>query len=200
MKHYYTPEQIAFLSENVKGHSNEELKNLFNHRFGLSLGTNQIKAAKHNRGLSSGLDGRFKKGNEPQNKGTKGLTGANCTSFKKGNKSWNYKLVGTERVNSDDYVDIKIADPNKWRAKHLLVWERANGLVPKGHVVIFGDGNRRNFELDNLILVTRGQLAILNKNNLIQDDAELTRTGIIVADIFQKIEKRKKAKYSKSNR
>ena len=74
----------------------------------------------------------------------------------------------------------------------MLVWERENGPVPKGHVVIFGDRNRRNFEINNLILVSRKQLVRLNQNNLIQNDAELTKTGVIVADIYGKLGERKK--------
>jgi hypothetical protein len=124
----------------------------------------------------------------------KGLQiGGEETQFKKGNRPHNYKPVGTERVNGEGYVDVKVADPNKWRSKHILIWEKENGPVPKGHVIIFGDGNRLNLELDNLILVSRKQLAILNKNNLIQKDADLTRTGIIVADIYRKINEQKKA-------
>ncbi|MNC69024.1 hypothetical protein D3C75_1196760 [compost metagenome] len=82
-----------------------------------------------------------------------------------------------------------------WRGKHLIVWELHCGRsVPKGHVVIFGDGDRRNFDPDNLILVTRGQLAIMNKRGLIQKDAELTRSGVILADIIQKMGERKRSK------
>jgi hypothetical protein len=35
--------------------------------------------------------------------------------------------------------------------------------VPDGHVVIFLDSDVDNFALDNLVLVTRGELAIMNK-------------------------------------
>ncbi|MHB8182844.1 MAG: HNH endonuclease signature motif containing protein, partial [Candidatus Desulforudaceae bacterium] len=105
------------------------------------------------------------------------------------------KPVGTERVNADGYVDIKIQDgkaQKNWRGKHLLTWEEHHGRpVPPGHAVIFGDRNRRNFNPDNLILVSRKQLAIMNKNNLIQGNAELTRTGIIIADVLKKIGDRK---------
>ena len=123
----------------------------------------------------------------PANKGLKGIGGWEPTQFKEGNRPWNYLPVGSERINGDDYVDIKIDDPHKWKGKHILVWESINGPVPKGYVVIFGDRNRRNFEPDNLILVSRKQLVRLNQHNLIQDDAELTRTGIIIADIYGKI-------------
>ena len=118
----------------------------------------------------------------------------NTDAISKGQKPHNYKPVGSERVNGDGYVDVKIADPNKWRAKHRLLWEEENGPIPKGYVIIFGDGNRRNFQQDNLILVSKSQLAILNKNQLIQNDADLTRAGIVIADIYKKIGERKKNK------
>lgn len=142
---------------------------MFNAHFvGVQLKSSQIKAFVKNHGLKSGIDARFKLGSEPFNKGKeKTWIGGEATQFKKGHKPHNYVPVGSERVNGDDYVDIKIADPNRWRGKHLIVWEEQNGRpVPKGHAVIFGDGNRRNFERDNLILVSRGQLAIMNKNGL----------------------------------
>jgi hypothetical protein len=195
MPHKFTPEQTKFIAENVKGRGNKELTELFNVHFGLNLSVSQIKAFKKNRKLSSGLDGQFKKGHVPFNKGKKGvITGGQATQFKKGHKPWNYMPVGSERVNGDGYVDIKIADPNKWKPKHHIIWEKAYGQIPKGYAVIFGDGNRFNFDINNLILVSRGQLALLNKHNLIQNDADLTRTGVIIADLYKKIGERKRNK------
>ncbi|TLS37758.1 HNH endonuclease signature motif containing protein [Pseudalkalibacillus caeni] len=196
MPHRYTTEQVKFLTQNIEGRSRKELHEMFNDHFGLNLNLSQITSALKNRGLSNGLDSRFKPGRVPFNKGKTGpgAGGWEPTQFKKGHKPHNYKPVGTERVNGDGYVDIKIADPNKWRTKHNLIWEKENGPVPKGHVVIFGDGNRYNFDLDNLILVSRKQLAMLNKHNLIQKDADLTRTGVMLADLYRKIGERKKAK------
>lgn len=188
----FTLEQIKFIENHVKGRGNQELAEIFNNHFGLDLSCTQIKMFKKNHKLSSGLNGRFQPGHEPYNKGKKGVVGGwKPTEFKPGHRPHNHKPVGTERVNGDDYVDIKIADPNKWKGKHILVWEEYNGPVPERHAIIFGDGNRRNFEPDNLVLVSRKQLAVMNKKNLIQNDAELTRTGIIIADIFRKISDRK---------
>jgi len=190
--HYFTLEEAEFLKEHVPGRGNPELTEMFNAHFSLNLGLNQIKAYKKNHKLSSGLDGRFPPKHTPFNKGKKGIGGWEPTQFKEGNRPWNYQPVGSQRINGDGYVDIKIADPNKWKGKHILTWEAANGPVPKGHAVIFGDGNKRNFELDNLILVSRKQLVRLNQHNLIQNDAELTRTGVIIADIYNKIGARKR--------
>jgi len=190
--HHFTPDQAEFIREHVAGRGNLELTDMFNARFCSALSINQIKAYKKNHNLSSGLNGRFNLGRVPHNKGKKGVGGWEPTQFKKGNKPWNYLPVGTERVNSDGYVDVKITDPKTWKQKHLIIWEEANGPIPKGHVLIFGDGNPKNVTLENLILVSRKQLVRLNQKNLIQNDIELTRSGIIIADIFNKIGERKK--------
>jgi hypothetical protein len=190
--HRYTTDQVIFLTENITGHSSAELLAMFNTHFGLNLSLSQIRAFKKNHSLSSGLDCKFKPGHVPFNKGKEGIGGWEPTQFKKGHKPHNYKPIGTERVNGDDYVDVKIADPNKWKAKHRIIWEEANGPIPKGSVLIFADGNKLNVQLDNLLLVSRKQLARLNQNHLISDNPELTKTGIIIADIYSKIGERKK--------
>lgn len=191
--HFYTPEQVDFLRTNIAGRSYAEMTALFNARFGTHLRVMQISGALKNRGICNGRDTRIRPGTTPHNKGRPGNAGWKSTQFKSGQMPWNYKPVGTERVNTDGYTEIKVADPKKWRAKHVILWEQANGPVPKRHAVIFGDGNRSNFEPDNLILVSRRELAVVNKMGLIQNDADLTRTGIVIADIYLKIGERKKA-------
>ncbi|APH22398.1 HNH endonuclease [Clostridium botulinum] len=193
MAYQYTKEQIKFITKNVKGRSNRELTEMFNNNFGLDLKISQIKSFKKNHKLDSGLDGRFKPGHIPFNKGIKGVYAKGCekTWFKKGSTPINHRPVGSERITVDGYTEIKVEEPNKWRLKQQLIWEKCNGPVPKGYVVIFGDGNQHNFNPDNLILVSRQQLLILNRNKLIQKDADLTRTAIIIADLHQKISQRK---------
>lgn len=195
MAHQYTIKQKIFIEEHVAGRTSDELTKMFNEHFGVEISIKQIRGFKKRFKLKSGLNTRFADGHTPFNKGKKGCSsGGQATQFKKGDIPHNYKPVGTERVNSDGYVDIKIADPNKWRAKHLVIWEEVNGPLPKGHAVIFGDKNRRNFNLENLILVNQRQLGSLNARGLIQNDADGTRVGVAIADIYQAINDRKKAK------
>src|SRR5690349_10069864 len=128
MVHHFTPEQRDFIKNNAPGRGTGELTELFNAHFGLNLPIGKIKSFKGNHKISSGLTGRFEKGHVPANKGKKGISqGGVETQFRKGHKPHNYVPVGSERVNGYDYVDIKIADPNKWRGKHLIVWEQHNG-------------------------------------------------------------------------
>jgi len=187
MAHKYTVEQSKFILDNYYGKTTKELVILFNAQFGTHIKYDQLRAYKKNRKLSSGVVTKFKRGHAPANKGIKGAGGWEPTQFKKGHRPYNYQAVGTERINGDGYIDIKIADPNKWRGKHILIWEKHNGPIPKGHVVIFGDRNKRNFYIDNLLLISRKQLLMMNRKNLIQSDTELTKTGIIIADIENKI-------------
>jgi len=196
MTNLFTMEQEKFIKEHVKGSLNQSLTDLVNEKFNLSITTKQMKRWKANHGLSSGLRGS--EGMAPPNKGTKGLynVGGNQTSFKPGQQALNYKPVGTERIDLDGYLIVKVLDDGpwhkRWRHKHKVLWEEENGPIPKGHALIFADQNKANISLENLILVTRGQLATLNKKSLLSNDAELTRTGIIIVDIAQKMSGRKK--------
>lgn len=195
MGHKYTDKQVEFIKKNVKGITNKYLTELFNKKFNTNLKLQQIKSFKANRGLKSELDCRFKKGNIPVNKGKKGLCGANRTSFKKGNKSYNRVPIGSKRITKDGYIQIKIQDgklQNNWKGKHIIIWEKHNGPLPKGHAIIFGDGNKRNFNIDNLILVSRYQLLLLNQHNLIKNDTNLTKVAVNIVDLEIKIKERSK--------
>lgn len=186
--HFYSPEELEWLKTNVSGRPWKVVTEMFNEYFNVDITYKNLSSAAKRYGIKNGVNAQFPKGQVPFNKGMKGVNfGGKETQFKTGNKPHNYKPVGTERINGDGYVDIKVADPKKWKGKHVVVWEQANGPVPRGHAVIFGDGNRRNFEVDNLILVSRKQLAILNQRGLIRDNTDLTKTGVVIADLYLKI-------------
>ena len=95
------------------------------------------------------------------------------TEFKPGNRPGNALPVGTERIRKDGITEIKHAEPNQWRSKHALIYEQHHGPIPNGFVVIFADSNRMNFALDNLVLVTRAELARLNQQHYRQEKPEL---------------------------
>lgn len=198
MARLFTSEQHAYLIRIAEGRTTNEIAELLNKKFSLSITPRQIQIYKKNHGIKSNVSTTFKKGQAPANKGTKGLynVGGNRTSFKPGQRPKNYKPVGYERIDRDGYALIKVQDDGpwhkRWRFKHVVLWEKVNGPIPKGHCLLFLDGNKLNITLENLQLITRAQLARLNQNHLITDNAELTKSGIIIADIFSKIGERKK--------
>ena len=213
MNRKYTQEHIDYIAANIQGRPFKELTEMFNKQFGMNLKVSAIVSLSNRHGLHNGRDTRlnkgykptqFKKGHTPFNKGMKGVflggETAEACQFKKGNKSWNWVPIGSERVNGDGYIDVKVDDGKKqknWKGKHIIAWEEHHGSpVPPGHIVIFGDGDSRNFDPENLICISRKQLVRLNQKNLIQNDTELTKTGVIIADICNKIgELKKKIKH-----
>lgn len=191
MPHKYTDKQKEFIRKNAIGKSTKELTNMINEKFDINLKSNQIRAYKKNHKIVSGLDSKFSKGHTPWTKGKK-RTWHSLTEFKKNSVPHNYLPVGTERVNGNGYIDIKIADPKTWKAKHIIIWEEKNGKVPEGYKLAFADQDKSNVSLENIILVSKQQQLIMNKKGLFFKDAEITRTGAIIAKVHQSIYERSK--------
>ena len=191
----YTEEHIEFIRQNVEGRFYSELRDMFNKRFKMSLSVPTIRELVYRHGLKNNMQSetRFKKGHTPWHKGMKGLKFSDGrTCFKKGRKPYNIAPVGTEVLEVDGYTKKKIAEPDVWVHKHRIIWEEANGKIPDGYVIIFLDGNKQNMKLDNLMLVSRRQTAVMAKKGLYSKDPDVTRTGAIVADVVLKTAERKR--------
>jgi hypothetical protein len=177
----------------------------FNERFGRDVSAQALHALRKRRGWKTGRSGCFAKGQEPHNKGKPFPVAAshpNCrkTHFTKGERRGVavslYKPIGTERVSKDGYRERKIHDgmplQSRWRAIHLIEWERLNGPVPKGHALKCLDGDRQNTSPSNWMAVPRALLPRLAGGNryrrvLAYDDAapELRPALIVIAKIEQ---------------
>lgn len=57
-------------------------------------------------------------------------------------------------------------------------------------LVIFLDGNKENFDPDNLAVVTRKELMILNHEKMLTADKDLSKTGVLVAKLKMKIKEK----------
>jgi len=180
------PEMVEFMMNFIPGHEEHEIRSEFLNKFGIELSEGQIGNFKHKYHIKSGTDGgRFKKGQKAHNKGKKVSSEVykRCapTMFKKGNIPHNHREIGSTRLSTDGYIMIKIAEPNKWQLFQRYVWEKENGRkLLKNECVIFLDGNKENFDPDNLMAIKRSELARVNQNHRITDDPELTKTGIYV--------------------
>lgn len=211
MYHQYTTEEQKFMQEYVYGHSYRQIQEAFIKQFGWEINMNQLKNYLKRNNLKTGSTGGFEEGHTPANKGKQMspevYEKVKATMFKKGNLPQTHKPVGTESIRqhknrkNDKYMWVKIAEPDAWKMKHVLVWEKHHGAVPEGKIVIFLDGDHKNCEIDNLALVDRATHARLNQNHLRYQDKELTEAGINTArlmtalgDAKRNIEQLKKAK------
>lgn len=185
-----------FIARNIKGTRTHELLDMVNKTFNTSYTHTQVDGYTKRYGLKSGLDTTFKKGNVPFNKGLKGqcAPGSEKGWFKKGQTPKNHRQVGSERISKDGYVEIKVAEPNKWKLKHRVIWEQHNGSVPRNYVVIFLDGNKLNIDISNLALISRSELKIMNQVGLKYENAAATKAGVMIAKAIDTKNKRKKKK------
>lgn len=180
------PEMAEFMMNFIPGHEESEIRAEFLEKFGIELSESQIGNFKHKYHVKSGTNGgRFKKGQKAHNKGKKvsaeTYRKVKPTMFKKGNIPHNHREIGSTRIDTDGYIMIKVAEPNKWQLFQRYVWEKENGRkLQKNECVVFLDGNKSNLEPDNLMAIKRSELARVNKNHRITDDPELTKTGIYV--------------------
>lgn len=123
--------------------------------------------------------------------------------FEKYHIPWNKVKLGSE-MEDGGYIRVKISNhPNsrtRWRLKHHIIYEKyhPNIKIGKTDRVIFLDGNKRNFDIHNLKLVSLSeQIAIskLQKNYICEEKLELLE--LIKANLkIKKIEKLIQEKYS----
>lgn len=127
------------------------------------------------------------------------------TTYKKGHKSHNAVNVGDEKMrysgshpDDEGYVYVKVCDGklNKnWKPKQQVIWEKKYGEIPDGHKVIFLDGNRFNFDINNLALVSNGEELHVNKLNIVSGNPELKKTAVLaVKTRFKTLEKERNMK------
>lgn len=119
---------------------------------------------------------RFEPGHVPANKGLRrpGWAPGRMaeTQFKagclNGRAAMLWLPIGATRWTKEGYLQLKVTDTGNtvtdFVEAHRLIWEDSNGPIPAGSVVVFRDGDRENLLIENLELVTRGEL--LRRNSV----------------------------------
>jgi HNH endonuclease len=205
----WTPEQVAMLYARYPHESSVVLANEMGiklHRIYAKV--NKLGISKTEAYLNSpaagrltggqGYSYRYPKGHVPANKGKKGINypGMKPTQFKPGEKSKNWMPVGSERVNSEGILQLKISDtgypPVDWVGMHVLVWQATQGALLKTHVLRFKDGNKSNVTLENLECITQKENMRRNSIHTILPK-ELAQLAQLRGAINRKINRRQKS-------
>ena len=191
MRHSWTEAEKNKLREFVPGHFIYEIRDEMERTFGWRPNVAQIKNMQQKLNVRCGKQWSWPKGHPPHNKGKHYNAGGRSveTRFKKGTIPPNYRPVGSKRLTVDGYHMVKIADPNVWILTHKLIYEQHYGKVPDGEFVIFLDRNKNNLDIDNLISVTRGELAKINKRGILDYPKELKRSAVIAIKLEENVRK-----------
>ena len=204
--HRWTDAEKARLAEIAPGRTSCEIQRIMTGEFGDHFGGKRIAAALKRYGIATGVDTRFKPGQEPPNKGKTwdemGFTPEQRAAmqrgqFKPGHLPHNASQpIGSERVDiKDGYVYVKVAerktDPrsahDNWKPKHHVVYEQAHGAIPEGCNIVFADRDRRNFDPANLVAVPRKLWSTITKRKLAYHDADSLRAAMGVARLDQAV-------------
>lgn len=199
-RHSWTKEEIDFVKEVYPYYSNADISEMIFEKFGWRPSRHKLYHIKRNYKIPDKVipnSSHFKKGFTPWNKGKPMSEDVrekvSKTWFKKGQRSLTHRPVGSKRVTVDGYTQIKVADPDVWELYHRVVWEKAHGeKLKEDEVIIFADGNKSNFEIDNLVKISRFSLLYLNRNNMIFEDKDLTKAGVAVSKLHEKMYERRK--------
>lgn len=196
-----SPEMAEWMASFIPGHTEREIAEGFEERFGVRLTRSQIKNFKSSRGIRSGTHGGcFEPGHEPANKGRpwsewmpeESAERCRATQFKEGQLPHNAfgRPVGFERVNRDGYVEVKVKDGRQskandnYRLKHRVVWERSNGRkLEPGEVVVFADRDKRNFDPENLVAVSMSDWAVISNRGIPYCDRETLEAAVMAAKV-----------------
>jgi len=104
----------------------------------------------------------FKKGHRPWNADLKGIHLSPGSEFKPGRPNERRVPVGTIRIrtrrrDNKPRAFVKIGEPDKWRLRAVIVWERAHGPIPHGKLIHHVDDDTLNDAIENLECITRAE-------------------------------------------
>lgn len=190
----WTPEEEAYMrqhyadtqSQAIADHLGRSLRKVYAKASCMDLNKSPAFLASEASGrmkrpLHGGKAYWFKPGHTVHNKGMKGFCapGSEKGWFSKDNRPHNYKEVGSLRINSEGYLDIKLADgKNQW-----FLLARYNWFLHTGHwttrdeCIWYKNGDKHDCAPENLEVITRRQH--LERTSLHRLPPEMVRTILL---------------------
>lgn len=99
----------------------------------------------------------------------------------------NHLPIGTERVQDGDRIYVKVAR-NRWIGKQRYVYEKYHKVkLTPNDFIVFLDGDKTNFNIDNLYKITRYEGAHLGNICAHSKSKDVRRVSIDIAKLMIKI-------------
>lgn len=105
------------------------------------------------------------------------------TQFQRGRASENKLPLGSvtvRTVRGKKRAWVKIAEPNVWRLRAVVEWEKVHGPVPAGKLIHHRDHDSLNDAPGNLVALTRKEHAAEHQRELVL--AAAARLGLRLCD------------------
>lgn len=166
MRNKYSKEFENWLKDYATTHTREQIIKKANSKFGYDIGLNALRKYLYRHNIKD-LEYNKNKAN-----------------------SSNAKSIGSEWYRNDGMVLVKEAN-GKWDYKQRVVYKQHYGEIPKNHFVIFLDGDRTNYDINNLKLVSNRVASVVANQGLFTKDKNLTETSLINGELIVKIKELK---------
>lgn len=166
MRNRYTKEFEDFIRENISKYTREDLRLLLEDKFNIKLSSDALRRYLNRKHIKE----RY-------------------IDYAKHNVRNNsvYKCpVGAEQITKEG-VFIKIAQPDVWRRKSRVMYEKYHNCKLKDdEYIVFLNQNNQDFSKENLIKSSRREIAHLHNNKTFSSDPELTKLGLLAAKLMIK--------------
>ena len=161
----YEKKLVDFIEKNRMRYDTNEMVKLINEKYGRKISTKTLRKYYYRHNLE------FKR------------------IYNRTDKCVFAKRVGFESPpDKNGLIKIKIND-KQWQYKQRYLYEKYNNTkIDENCVIIFADGDKTNFNKENLIAVPReiaGTFYIISKGEI--KNKELTMTGLKIAEVVHKV-------------
>ena len=161
MKNKYDKQFEDFVRENVSKYKLEDLRTLVQDKFNLTLSKEALR--RYISGHCNEKYADYNKQKAPKNV-------IKCD-------------IGTERM-SDNGIVVKIAQPNCWKLKHRLMYEKYHNCeLNSNDCVIFLNQNRNDFSKENLKKISFQEFMYLHNCGTFSNNPDLTKLGLLSAQL-----------------
>lgn len=164
MRNKYTEEFESFVRENISKYTKEDFLILLENKFKIKVSKNALKCflRKHN------IEGRYIDYKENMVRSTP------------------KHPIGAERMTKDGIL-IKVAQPNVWRRKSRVMYEKYHDCkLSDDDYILFLNQDRNDFSKENLFKSSNREKCYLHNWGTFSKNPELTKTGILSARLMIK--------------
>lgn len=184
---YYTKKEDLWIKENSDNfRTYKELTKEFNEKFNknkkqksIEMRCQKVLGIKRKNNV-----GQFEKGKIFRNKNELPI-GTERQDLKTGNLYIKTKLH--EEFDIPQYQESKSREYPYWTLKQQKMYEDSHGKIGNDEMIIFLDGDRKNFNLENLFCISRKVWIRLVNNGWYGKDKQVTRTAIELIKLKQEI-------------
>lgn len=149
----WTKEMLDFLRTNYEKYPYTKLTNLINSEFNIKTTPSSVEHKVNRLGL--------KKSKEAISRMAKSKNSTKYW-FLPGHVSKLRAPIGYERVDRHGFIWVKEKDPDVFESKHRIIYKQHYGEIEEGINIVFLNGNKNDFRIENLVPLTNSELAIFN--------------------------------------